>query len=113
MRSDSLRRTFSTLACLLLAAAVAGCGAGGGSKGKVKGKVTSGRDDLKNAKVTAKVIGESAGDKIDMFKYKNKTGYRRRGGHRQKYTTIEVTKIEGPKKAAAKKAAEAAPGEEG
>ncbi|HEX5630730.1 MAG TPA: 50S ribosomal protein L21 [Acidimicrobiia bacterium] len=78
-----------------------------------KGKITSGRDHLKDAKVTAKVVGESAGDKIDMFKYKNKTGYRRRGGHRQKYTTIEVTKIEGPKKAAAKKAAEPASGEEG
>ena len=78
-----------------------------------KGEVTSGRDDLKNAKVTARVVGESTGDKIDMFKYKNKTGYRRRGGHRQKYTTIEVVKIEGPKKAAAKKAAEPAAGEEG
>lgn len=78
-----------------------------------KGKVTSGREELKNARVTAKVIGATTGDKIEMFKYKNKTGYRRRGGHRQKYTTIEVVKIEGPKKAAAKKAAEPAAGEEG
>ena len=70
-----------------------------------KGKVFSGRDQLKTAKVTAKVGGESAGDKVDMFKYKAKTGYRRRGGHRQKYTTIEVTKIEAPKKKAAKAAA--------
>ena len=69
-----------------------------------KGKVFSGRDQLKTAKVTAKVVGESAGDKVDMFKYKAKTGYRRRGGHRQKYTTIEVTKIEAPKKKAAKAA---------
>jgi len=75
-----------------------------------KGKVFSGRDQLKTAKVTAKVVGESAGDKVDMFKYKAKTGYRRRGGHRQKYTTIEVTKIEAPKKASTKAAsAEAAP----
>ena len=78
-----------------------------------KGKVTSAPDELRNAKVTAKVVGESTGEKIDMFKYKNKTGYSRRGGHRQKYTTIEVVKIEGPKKPPAKKAAEAAPGEEG
>jgi len=70
-----------------------------------KGKVISGREQLKTAKVTAKVVGETAGDKVDMFKYKAKTGYRRRGGHRQKYTTIEVTKIEMPKKAAAKAAA--------
>ena len=69
-----------------------------------KGKVFSGRDELKTARVTAKVVGETSGDKVDIFKYKAKTGYRRRGGHRQKYTTIEVTKIEGPKKAAAKAA---------
>lgn len=67
-----------------------------------KGKVYSSRDDLKSAKVTAKVVGESAGEKIDIFKYKAKTGYRKRGGHRQKYTTLEVLKIELPKKQAAK-----------
>ena len=71
-----------------------------------KGKVFSGRAKLKTAKVTAKVIGTSAGEKIDIFKYKNKTGYRRRAGHRQKYTTLEVTKIKAPtaKKPPAKKA---------
>jgi len=71
-----------------------------------KGKVFSGRDKMKTAKVTAKVVGTSAGAKIDIFKYKNKTGYRRRAGHRQKYTTIEVTKIKAPtvKKPAAPKA---------
>ena len=70
-----------------------------------KGKVFSGRDTLKTAKVTAKVVGTAAGEKIDIFKYKNKTGYRRRAGHRQKYTTIEVTKIKPPaaKKPPAKK----------
>jgi large subunit ribosomal protein L21 len=69
-----------------------------------KGKVYSGREKLKTAKVTAKIVGTSAGDKIDIFKYKSKTGYRRRAGHRQKYTTIEVTKIKPPttRKAAAK-----------
>ena len=73
-----------------------------------KGKVISGRDELKGSKVTAKVLGETAGDKIEIFKYKAKTGYRRKGGHRQKYTTLEILKIEGPKKAAAKKAADTA-----
>jgi hypothetical protein len=34
------------------------------------------------------------GEKVDIFKYKPKTGYRRRQGHRQVYTTIRVTKIE-------------------
>jgi large subunit ribosomal protein L21 len=68
------------------------------------GTVIADRKLLSKASVTAKVIGESPGPKIDIFKYKNKTGYRRRQGHRQKYTTIEVTKI---KTAPAKKKAAA------
>jgi large subunit ribosomal protein L21 len=76
-----------------------------------EGKVFSSRKELASAKVVAKVIGEAAGEKIDIFKYKAKTGYRRRGGHRQRYTTIEVTKIQPPKSsaAAAEKATEEAP----
>ncbi|NND02214.1 MAG: 50S ribosomal protein L21 [Acidimicrobiia bacterium] len=71
------------------------------------GKVLSDPDKLGKAKVTAKIVGESAGEKIDIFKYKNKTGYRRRQGHRQKYTRIEVTKITGgPRKSSKKKSAE-------
>jgi large subunit ribosomal protein L21 len=57
------------------------------------GTVIADREALSKASVTAKIVGESAGPKVDIFKYKNKTGYRRRQGHRQKYTTIEVTKI--------------------
>jgi large subunit ribosomal protein L21 len=70
-----------------------------------KGKVFSKRDQLKNAKVEANVVGDSSGDKIDIFKYKNKSGYRRRQGHRQRYTAIEITKIKPPttRKPAAKK----------
>jgi len=69
------------------------------------GKVISDRDVLGKSSVTAEIVGESAGPKVDIFKYKNKTGYRRRMGHRQKYTTIKVTKIKtgaAKKKAAAK-----------
>ncbi len=58
-----------------------------------KGNAVSDRDLLSKASVTAKVLGESQGPKIDIFKYKNKTGYRRRQGHRQKYTQIEITEI--------------------
>jgi ribosomal protein L21 len=77
------------------------------------GTVFSSRGELASAKVTAKVLGESAGDKIDIFKYKAKTGYRRRGGHRQRYTQIEVTKIQPPKgaKSAAAAGKESAPEE--
>jgi large subunit ribosomal protein L21 len=72
------------------------------------GTVVSDREALQKASVSAKVVGESRGEKIDIFKYKNKTGYRRRQGHRQTYTRLEVTKIKGPKKAAAKTKAAAA-----
>ncbi len=71
-----------------------------------KGNTVSDRDVLAKASVTAKVLGETAGPKIDIFKYKNKSGYSRRQGHRQKYTRIEITGIKLPgatkKKAAAK-----------
>lgn len=82
-----------------------------------KGKAVSDRGTLAKATVTAKVLGESVGPKVDIFKYKNKTGYRRRQGHRQKYTQIEITGIKLPsaakKKQPAKKAEEkAAPAEE-
>lgn len=52
---------------------------------------------LSGASVTAKVLGEIKGDKIDIFKYKNKTGYSRRMGHRQTYTRLEITGISLPK----------------
>ena len=48
---------------------------------------------LSNASVTARVVGEAKGPKIDAFIYKNKTNARRRWGHRQHYTTIEITGI--------------------
>jgi large subunit ribosomal protein L21 len=81
------------------------------------GSAISDRKVLADATVSAKVLGEIKGEKIDIFKYKNKTGYRRRQGHRQRYTSLEVTDIALPKGAAkkaapAKKAAAAAAEEE-
>lgn len=75
------------------------------------GNTLSDRSALAKASVTAKVLGETAGEKLHVFKYKNKSGYRRRQGHRQKYTRIEITGIKLPaaskKKAATKKEASA------
>jgi len=56
-------------------------------------KVTAAADDLAKATVTAEVIGGTKGPKITILKYKNKTGYRKRQGHRQKYTQVKVTGI--------------------
>ena len=60
--------------------------------------------------VTAEILGGAAGPKINMIHYKNKTGYRRRLGHRQKYTQVKITSIATAKsgtKASASKASTA------
>lgn len=56
--------------------------------------VTSAKSALESAKVTAEVVGDTKGPKIRILKYKNKTGYRKRQGHRQHYTAVKVTGIE-------------------
>lgn len=50
-------------------------------------------DELAGVTVTAKVIGAAKGPKINGFTYKRRTNQRRRYGHRQKYTLVEITKI--------------------
>jgi large subunit ribosomal protein L21 len=50
-------------------------------------------DQLAGATVTAKVVGWAKGPKIDGFTYKRRTNQRRRYGHRQKYSVIEITSI--------------------
>ena len=56
-------------------------------------KVTSDAAKLGKASVTAEVLGATKGPKIIIQKYKNKTGYKKRQGHRQKYTQVKVTDI--------------------
>jgi large subunit ribosomal protein L21 len=56
-------------------------------------KVTSDADALGKATVTVEVLGATKGPKIIIQKYKNKTGYKKRQGHRQKYTQVKVTDI--------------------
>ncbi|HJR87342.1 MAG TPA: 50S ribosomal protein L21 [Acidimicrobiia bacterium] len=67
------------------------------------GDSVSDRAKLADAKVTAEVLGETKGEKIDIFKYKNKSGYRRHMGHRQKYTQVRVTAIDLKSKKTTKK----------
>ena len=55
--------------------------------------VTSDAKKLDKASVTVEVLGATKGPKIVIQKFKNKTGYKKRQGHRQKYTQVKVTKI--------------------
>jgi large subunit ribosomal protein L21 len=55
--------------------------------------VTSAADALAKIKVTAEIVEAEKGPKIIILKFKNKTGYRKRQGHRQKLTRIKVTGI--------------------
>jgi large subunit ribosomal protein L21 len=57
------------------------------------GEVISDPAKLGGYQVTAEILGAAAGPKINMIHYKNKTGYRRRLGHRQKYTQVKITGI--------------------
>ena len=56
--------------------------------------VTTDATKLAGVSVTAQIVGATKGPKIHILRYKNKTGYRRRQGHRQKYTQVKVTGIE-------------------
>jgi large subunit ribosomal protein L21 len=67
------------------------------------GKVISDRAELGGYEVTAEILGPATGPKINMIHYKNKTGYRRRQGHRQKYTQVKITGIGSHKVATQKK----------
>jgi large subunit ribosomal protein L21 len=68
------------------------------------------KDGLARVKVTAKVLAHVRGEKLRVFKFKPKRGYKRRTGHRQELTRIEVTEISaGAAKAAKAPAAEKAP----
>lgn len=55
-------------------------------------KVTTSVDGI-SAKVTGEIVGDEKGPKISIVKYKNKTGYKKRMGHRQKLTRVKITSI--------------------
>jgi large subunit ribosomal protein L21 len=56
--------------------------------------VTSAADALAGVTVTAEIVEPTKGPKIHILKFKNKTGYRKRQGHRQKLTRVKVTGIQ-------------------
>ena len=56
-------------------------------------KITSDAKSLEKVTVTAEVLNDLRGPKIVIQKFKNKTGYKKRQGHRQKYTQVKVTDI--------------------
>jgi large subunit ribosomal protein L21 len=64
--------------------------------------------EAERAVVTAKPLGEQKGEKVKIFKYKNKSGYSRRAGHRQLMTLLEISEVSlgatAAKKSPAKKA---------
>jgi large subunit ribosomal protein L21 len=55
--------------------------------------VTSDADRLAKVSVKAEVVKAAKGPKITILKYKNKTGYRKRQGHRQPLTQVKITEI--------------------
>lgn len=58
-------------------------------------EVKIGQPKVDGAKVTATVVKNGKGPKIRIFKYRHKTNYRRRMGHRQPFTKVKIEKIEG------------------
>jgi large subunit ribosomal protein L21 len=72
------------------------------------GTVVSDPAELGRYQVTAEILGMVAGPKINIVHFRNKTGYRRRLGHRQRYTQLKVTSITAGRKAAAGNRREAA-----
>ena len=56
--------------------------------------VRVGAPNVEGAKVIGKILGEVKGKKIVVFKFKRRKGYRKKQGHRQKYTSVEITEIQ-------------------
>ena len=57
------------------------------------GDVKIGTPVVEGVKVEGKVVGQIRGEKIVVYRYKSKKNYRRKQGHRQPYTKVEITKI--------------------
>ncbi|MDI6883182.1 MAG: 50S ribosomal protein L21 [Patescibacteria group bacterium] len=60
-------------------------------------KLEIGRPVVKGAKVKAKILRQGKGKKVIIFKYKAKKRYKKKQGHRQPFTEVEITKIQSTK----------------
>ena len=56
-------------------------------------EMTVGRPFVDGASVTASVVENGRGKKVIVYKYKRKTGYHKKNGHRQAYTKVKIEKI--------------------
>ena len=61
---------------------------------KEDGKLVVGKSELESAKVSAKVLSHGKNKKVIVFKYKRKLDYRKKQGHRQPYTKLQIEKID-------------------
>lgn len=61
------------------------------------GTLVVGAPTVENAVVTAKVLGQGKGKKVIIYKYKSKKDYRKKQGHRQPFTEVEITEIKSGK----------------
>ena len=59
-------------------------------------KVEIGTPLVKGAKVIGKILKQAKSKKVIVFRYKSKTRYKKKKGHRQPFTEVEITKIEKP-----------------
>ena len=54
-----------------------------------------GKPLVKGAAVEAEIIGETKGDKLVVFKFRKRKRSRRKAGHRQHFTSVKITKVQG------------------
>ena len=65
------------------------------AKARLNVTVCEARPVVGGAKVEAKIVGQGLGEKIIIFKFRRRKNYRRKTGHRQPYTALEITNIVG------------------
>ena len=58
--------------------------------------VAVGRPVVEGARVTGEIVAQEKGDKLTVFKFRRRKNYRRKTGHRQKYTTVKINEVVGP-----------------